>query len=251
MLLKSDTTPIYLQLKKILKNSILRGEVANGEMIPSETQLAETYHITRTTVRRAIAELVNENLLRKEHGKGTFVHLKPVDYSIWNFNSFTDYVQKKGKIPVSKILTAEVVSIDNQEYYRLERARGIQEDNETLYLTVDTSTIPLERFPGIMAHDFEKRSLYDVMRREYAVFPMLVELSVKPCLGDRRIARILGTAANTPLLLVDGKVSDENNTLVELTQVIYSPTVDFKLATRINSLPVRPEPETLNLHSLL
>lgn len=236
MLVKNSTTPVYLQLKNILKRSILRGEFVNDEMIPSETQLAETYHITRTTVRRAIAELVNENMLRKEHGKGTFVHLKPVDYSIWNFNSFTDYVQKKGKIPVSKILTAEAVSIDNKQYYRLERARGIQEDGKTLYLTVDTSCIPLELFPGIMAYDFEKRSLYDVMRREYGISPRLVELSIKPCLGDGRIAKVFGITANTPLLMVDGKVSNENSTLVELTQVIYSPNVDFKLATRINSL---------------
>ncbi len=235
MLVKNSTTPVYLQLKSILKSSILRGEIADGEMIPSETQLAETYRITRTTVRQAIAELVNEHLLRKEHGKGTFVHLKPVDYSIWNFNSFTDYVQKKGKIPVSKILTAKAVSIDNKEYYRLERARGIQEDGETLFLTVDTSCIPLELFPEIMAYDFEKRSLYDVMRREYGIYPSLVELSVKPCLGDRQIAKVFSIAVNTPLLMVEGKVSGENDTLVELTQVIYSPNVDFKLATRINS----------------
>ena len=236
VIVKNSTTPIYLQLKYILKNSILRGEYANGDPIPSETQLAETYDITRTTVRQAIAELVNENLLRKEHGRGTFVHLKPVDYSIWNFNSFTDYVQKKGKMPVSNILEAKTISIADQDYFSLERARGIQEDGQILYLTVDTSRIPLGRFPGITQYDFGKRSLYDVMRREYGVYPSLVELSVKPCPGDRRIAKIFNVAANTPLLMVEGKVSDEVDALVELTQVIYSPDVDFKLATRINSL---------------
>jgi len=231
---KNSMIPIYLQLKNILKTSIMNGEFGENGMIPSETQLAETYHITRTTVRRSISELVNENLLRKEHGKGTFVCLNPVHYSIWNFTGFTDYVQKKGKIPTSKILTAEVISINDKQYYKLERARGIKEDGVVLYLTLDTSCIPLDLFPGIMAYDFEKRSLYDVMRKEYGIAPSIVELLIKPHIIDRRIANIFGVSENLPLLMVKGNVSSENNLQVELTQVIYSPNIDFKLATRIN-----------------
>ena len=119
MLEKNSAIPIYLQLKNILKGSIMSGEYSQNEMIPSETLLAETYQITRTTVRRAIAELVQEGLLRKEHGKGTFVSLKPVTYSMWNFSSFTDYVQKKGKTPVSKILAAEEIQIGEKAYFKL------------------------------------------------------------------------------------------------------------------------------------
>ncbi|MDR3577676.1 MAG: GntR family transcriptional regulator [Anaerolineaceae bacterium] len=235
MLEKNSIIPIYLQLKSILKTSIMNGEFGENEMIPSETQLAETYHITRTTVRRSISELVNENLLRKEHGRGTFVCLNPIHYSIWNFTGFTDYAQKKGKIPTSKILTAEVISIHDKSYYKLERARGIKEDAEILYVTVDTSCIPLDLFPGIMAYDFEKRSLYDVMRKEYGIAPSIVELSIKPHIVDHRIACVFGVPDNVALLMVKGTVSSEDNLQVELTQVIYSPHIDFNLATRINT----------------
>jgi len=233
---KNSITPIYIQLKNIIKGEIFNGEISQGEMIPSETQLAERYSITRTTVRRALSELVHENLIRKEHGKGTFVSLKPISYSMWNFSSFTDYVQKKGKIPTSKILTAEVVMIDGHEFYRLERARGVKEDDKIQFLTVDTSLIPLDLFPGIMAYDFEKRSLYDVMRREYGIAPNIVEISIKPHIIDQRIAQVFGVKESTPLLMVQGHVSNENNLTVERTQVIYSPNVDFKLVTRINTV---------------
>lgn len=213
----------------------MNGEFSQNDMIPSETVLAEKYDITRTTVRRAISELVNENLLRKEHGKGTFVSLKPVTYSMWNFSSFTDYVQKKGKLPVSKILSAEEIHLDGKEYYKLERARGVKDNDEIIYLTVDTSLLSVELFPGIMAYDFEKRSLYDVMRKEYGIFPSIVELSIKPYIIDQRIARVFGVKENLPLLMVKGQVSNEDNLQVEMTQVIYSPNVDFRLVTRINS----------------
>jgi DNA-binding GntR family transcriptional regulator len=233
---KNSPTPIYIQLKNILKGAIMSGEYSQNEMIPSETQLANTYDITRTTVRRAISELVNENLIRKEHGKGTFVSLRPVSYSMWNFNSFTSYIEKKGKKPVSKILSAEVINHNDKAYFKLERARGVKEDKELFYLTVDTSIIPLDLFPKIMAYDFEKRSLYDVMRKEYQISPSIVELSIKPYMSDYRIANVFGIQENVPLLMVQGRVTTENNLLVETTQVIYSPNVDFKLATRINSL---------------
>lgn len=235
MLEKNSTTPIYIQLKNIIKGSIMNGEFGPNEMIPSETQLAETYKITRTTVRRSISELVSENLLRKVHGKGTFVSLKPVSYSMWNFNSFTDYVQKKGKSPTSKILSAEVIHIDGKEYYKLERARGVKDGDEIHYITVDTSCIPLDLFPGIMNYDFEIRSLYDVMRKEYGIVPSIVELSIKPHIIDHRIAHVFGINENISLLMVIGQVSNADNVPVEMTQVIYSPNVDFKLVTRINS----------------
>lgn len=235
MLEKNNAIPIYLQLKNILRISILNGEYEQGRMIPSETRLAEKYNITRSTVRRSISELVNENLLRKEHGKGTFVSLAPVHYSIWNFTGFTDYVQKKGKIPTSKILSTEKIIVNNKNYFKLERARGIKDGLDVLYLTVDTSCIPLDLFPGITTFDFEKRSLYDVMRKEYQVFPSIVELTIKPYLVDARIANVFGITANLPLLMVQGSVSSNDNTQIELTQVIYSPNIDFNLATQISA----------------
>lgn len=232
---KNSSIPIYIQLKNILKHSIMAGEIGEGETIPSETQLAETYKITRTTVRRAISELVGENLLHREHGRGTFVRLKPVSYSMWNFSSFTDYIQKKDKIPISKILSTEIIQQNEKEYFMLERARGVKEDKDILYLTVDTSCIPLDVFPGIMRYDFEDRSLYNVMRQEYGIIPDRVELSLMPRSVDERIRRIFDMCENDPVLVAKGRVFSNNNQLIERIQVIYSPTVDFKLVTKIDS----------------
>lgn len=235
MIEKNSTTPIYIQLKNIIKNTILNGEIGLDEMIPSETQLAETYNITRTTVRRALAELANENLLRKEHGKGTFVSLRPISYSMWNFSSFTDYVQKKGKTPTSIVLSTEVIERDNHAYFKLERARGIKENGQIHFLTIDTSHIPLDLFPGINAFDFAKRSLYDVMRKEYGIYPSIVDLSIKPHIICQRIAKIFDITAGTPLIMAQGQVSNDVNQPVEIVQVIYSPNVDFKLGTHIKT----------------
>ena len=59
----SYRTPIYLQLREIIRNRIEEGEYLPGTAIPSENKLAETYGINRLTVRNAVDTLVNEGIL--------------------------------------------------------------------------------------------------------------------------------------------------------------------------------------------
>ena len=69
----SYRTPIYLQLREIIRNRIEEGEYLPGTAIPSENKLAETYGINRLTVRNAVDTLVNEGVLQRVQGKGVFV----------------------------------------------------------------------------------------------------------------------------------------------------------------------------------
>lgn len=64
--------PKYYVLMEHLKEDILMGRIMPGEQIPSENILAQTYKLSRHTVRKAIAILVNEGYLYTEHGRGTF-----------------------------------------------------------------------------------------------------------------------------------------------------------------------------------
>ncbi|WP_022664910.1 GntR family transcriptional regulator [Desulfospira joergensenii] len=234
---KNSSTPIYLQLKKKLKNAIFSGQFQDGEAIPSESQLADKYEITRTTVRAAINELVNENILRKEHGKGTFVCLKPVAYSMTNFGSFTEYAKKKDKKPVSKILEAGTVNTGDEPRFKLKRARGIEVDGQVHYLTVDTSLISLTIFPGIAEYDFEIRSLYQIMREAYHIVPDRAELSVTPCRADEVMGDLFQVEKDHPLIMAGGRVCTRDNRFIEELEVVYGPKVDFKLVTKVDPSP--------------
>ncbi len=70
---KESPLPIYWQLKNILKEKIERGEFKPGDRIPPEDELCKTFGISRTPIRQALAELVNEGLLLRRRGQGTFV----------------------------------------------------------------------------------------------------------------------------------------------------------------------------------
>ncbi|NJR41297.1 MAG: GntR family transcriptional regulator [Akkermansiaceae bacterium] len=69
----SAQLPLHLVISEKLREEILRGDFASGEQLPSEHQLMELFDVSRITVRRAIANLVNQGLVIAQRGKGVFV----------------------------------------------------------------------------------------------------------------------------------------------------------------------------------
>jgi len=69
----SSKEPIYEQIKRQIKESILRGELNEGDLLPSIRQLAKDLHISVITTKRAYDDLENEGFLVTVVGKGTFV----------------------------------------------------------------------------------------------------------------------------------------------------------------------------------
>lgn len=70
---KATPIPLYFQLKHILLEMINKSELNPGEMIPTEFELCKIFDISRTTVRQALSELVNEGIFYRVKGRGTFV----------------------------------------------------------------------------------------------------------------------------------------------------------------------------------
>lgn len=70
---KKIPIPKHFQLREAIKRDTLRNGLKAGDAIPSERELAQTYEVSRVTVRRAISDLVREGFLRREDRRGTFV----------------------------------------------------------------------------------------------------------------------------------------------------------------------------------
>ena len=73
MLKLNSSVPLYEQLMNAIRADIERGVFKSGSKMPSEAELEEQYKVSRITVRRAIKELCDEDILVKKQGLGTFV----------------------------------------------------------------------------------------------------------------------------------------------------------------------------------
>ncbi|MBU5441491.1 MULTISPECIES: GntR family transcriptional regulator [unclassified Paenibacillus] len=171
---KQAPVPLYYQLKEILKRAIERQEWRPGDLIPSERELMERYDISRPTVRQAVAELVNEGLLRKEHGRGTFVASpKITGRFLETLGSFQHEMELQGLPFATVVVQQKIVPADQapqeifanryESYLLLERLRVVK--NEPY--VVATTYVPLALAPGIEGEDFEQVSLYRLMEDRY------------------------------------------------------------------------------------
>lgn len=96
-------SPIYLQLREVVRSKIEDGEYAPGTAIPSENALAATYGINRLTVRSAIDALVSEGLLKRIQGKGVYV-VAWIERDLEVLGGFTQTMNEKNVETRRKIL---------------------------------------------------------------------------------------------------------------------------------------------------
>src|SRR5258708_33600770 len=71
---RNGNIPLVYHLGEASRDKIVRGEYSQGDAIRTEDQLQKLYGVSRTTVRLALAKLVNEGYIRRQQGKGTYVN---------------------------------------------------------------------------------------------------------------------------------------------------------------------------------
>ncbi|MGI9062500.1 MAG: GntR family transcriptional regulator, partial [Pseudonocardiaceae bacterium] len=69
---------LYQQVAQRVRQDITEGRYQPGDPLPSESHLSQPYHVSRQTVRQAIATLRSEGLVEVEQGRGTFVRRPPL-----------------------------------------------------------------------------------------------------------------------------------------------------------------------------
>jgi GntR family transcriptional regulator len=219
---KDSPVPLYYQLKEILKNLIESGELKDGEMIPSERELIELYQISRPTVRQAINELVNSQLLVRKQGYGTFVNKpKRSQWYLESLTSFSEENEKKGLATKTTVLTIQVMEgtmelntlfrKSHNQYYHLERLRFVEEQPVVLVSTY----IPCNLAPGLEKENLTENSLYDILHDCYHLNIDYGERSLEAVIVDKNDYQHLGISPESPIQLVKTIAFLENGDVFE------------------------------------
>jgi len=65
--------PLFMKVRRVILEAIQSGQFAQGNLLPPEKILAQQFQVSRATVRNALQSLEDDNIIRKQHGVGTFV----------------------------------------------------------------------------------------------------------------------------------------------------------------------------------
>lgn len=168
---KNTPVPLYFQLKGILLDAIKDGKYEVDDNIPTEKEISEMYDISRTTVRQAIAELVQEGWLYREKSKGTFVQMPKINQSFMkSIGSFNEQMEEIGLTPSTELLNYKVVKAnesvvenlkcnESEDVIYIHRKRLA--DNEPV-VTVETY-LPYERCSFVEEYNLQEQALYPIL----------------------------------------------------------------------------------------
>lgn len=172
---RNSFEPLYYQLKEIISEKVKNGEYPIDSLIPSESEFCKIYNISRITVRKAILDLVQEGILYRGKGLGTFV-TKPVKIAkLKGVQGFTELMLKLNQRPSAKVLDVKVkkatahisdkLGISSDErVVAIKRLRS--SDDEPLF--IEFLYLPYLRVEGLEKEDLEK-SIYGILKEKYGI----------------------------------------------------------------------------------
>lgn len=201
-------------------------QVGPGGSLPGERAMAERFGVSRTTVRKALAELTAEGLLTRVHGSGTFAGGGKLTQRL-QLSSYTEDMRSHGRNPTSLLLEAGVEAAEpdlaalldvpsGSDVLRLRRLRSA--DGEPM--AIETSRLPLTRFPGLERHVGDG-SLYGVLWERYGVGLGHAEETIETALATPAEAALLGNDVGAVMLLLSRHSFDTEGRPVEWVRSLY------------------------------
>ncbi len=116
------SSPLYLRLQDRIRGAIETGRLKPNEALPGERDIAGALSVSRVTVRKALAGLVESGLLHQRQGSGTFVAAKPrrVEQALSRLTSFSEDMRVRGQAPTVRLIRCEISTPSPHEAMHLQ-----------------------------------------------------------------------------------------------------------------------------------
>ena len=226
-------SPLYQQIKDRLVKSLQAGEWQPGQAIPSENELAARYRVSQGTVRKAIDELADHNLLVRRQGRGTFVATHAEQSTQYRFlrlmpdesqdaalqRQMLDCRRMRAPAEVARMLALKPgdPAVQVRRLLLAPRPEGLHP------VVLDDLWLPGTLFKGLTAERLVawRGPLYRLFEAEFSVHMVRAEEKLRAVAADAEEAALLQVATNTPLLLVERLAFTYGDKPVEFRRGLY------------------------------
>lgn len=236
------STPLYKRIAGRIKEDITSGVLKVGDAIPTEAHLSQQFEASRVTVRQAIKLLVEEGLLEKIQGSGTYVSEGKIEHNVFELQSFTEEMKRLNKVPENRILDFQLVAPSSH----VKRYLHLHEDEKVFYVrrqrlvdevpyVLEDTYLPVSMFPNL-SYQIMTGSKYDYIEKERGMRIKESFQEIIPVLPDQDIATYLNVNRQSPILKVQSYSMFEDETVFEYSEV-YFKSEEYKFTIRAR----RPE----------
>lgn len=225
---RRSALPLYQQIYEQLRGKISSDQLKPGDALPTEADLIEQYRVSRATVRQALDALVQDGLIYRERGRGTFVAHPTVQQGLTRVISFTEDMRSRGFEPGSRVLSAALVpatdemasrlAVDpGEELARIERLRLA--DGEPM--SVEASHLIHRACPGILRHDYAANSLRQMLEQHYDIRIVGASQAIRAVEATKELADLLSVRRGAALLFIERVSYSQYGLPVELLYLYH------------------------------
>jgi len=235
MSLTTGFQPLYKQVYDLLTRQLVEGQWKPSEPLPSEHALAAELGVSQGTVRKALNQMVAENLLQRRQGKGTFVAEHTQESSLFRFFRFRE-PNGESLIPETQVVSVTRREVTNTERRHLNleqgdnvvemiRIRSLQGE-PTIYEKIIQ---PLTVFPDIDLEPVIPNSLYTLYQEKFGISIVEVREEIRAGNLSAEQAQLLGVEMDAPVLVVerasiniDGRTVEWSEACCSTAKFVYS-----------------------------
>ena len=201
--------------------------LAPGSVIPPERVLSERFGVSRMTLRRAVDDLVQQGLLERQQGRGTFV-VQPKIAQPLTMTSFSEDMRRRGFVPGSRTLDLEIASAGA----RLARPLEVSPEEPVLRIrrlrladrqsmAIETLYVPRALVPGLSQADLDDQSFYDLLRDRYGVVISSGFQTIEPTVTNEEESALLGVPLHSPAFLFERTTRTKSGSVIEYVRSVY------------------------------
>lgn len=223
---KQSPIPIYIQIEEQLRARIKAGEFEAGTAIPSERELTESFGVSRMTLRQAVTNLVNDGLLYREKGRGTFVAIPKVEQPLNGLTSFTEDMKARGMTPSNQLIefkeidpeadiAGELELQSGEKVFSVKRIRYADDKP----MAIERTFLPVKLFPHL-TEEALKGSLYSIIEEQQLRISHASQ-RMEAALVKKEDAELLKISLSSPVLCIERLSYLGDGIPFELVQSIY------------------------------
>ncbi len=206
----TNAKPLYAQVIEAIKHKISSNQWTLGMMISSENELAKEFNVSVGTVKKALGVMVQDGLLYRRQGRGTFVASPDFSKSFSRFFRYGQNNNVEDEIPESTFLSLDIIPADSNisqqlqiklgaDVIMMKRVRSLRKTPFSL----EEIYLPYERFAGLEKMDLNKALLYPIYNRDFNTPIFWADEFLQPDVATSEIAEHLNIAPNSPVMCVE------------------------------------------------
>lgn len=239
----NNPSPLYAQVEAALASDIGAAILPPGSQLPAEDSLTTRFGVSRTTVRKAVENLIARGLVEILRGKGTFVTEPKITQDLTELSGFvedmvalgrtpTARLLDKGPAPASKAVAQHLGVLPGTQIFRIERVRLA----DGVAMSFDETYLPLEIGEKVATHDLEIEPIFSLLEDKYDLPLIEAQYQLEAVTADEKVAQALGVEVGSPIFRIERTSYCDGGRPVDYERLYYRGDL-IKFVTRLSRRP--------------